>query len=153
MSNIFTEFPTKVGGGCLLKRTRFNLIQKILLKFHLKLSRGFVFFGGTGEIDTHLYLMKNNESCYAPKCLKPSGMIDWVKCNVCKGWGYLKCANSTRAEARNLAEFNCARCSTENTAPICKGGLFRPDKVFIQASSICLKRKFLKPRVNSLLKP
>ena len=30
--------------------------------------------------------MKNNETCNAPKCLKPSGLIDWINCRLCNGW-------------------------------------------------------------------
>ena len=47
-------------------------------------------------------VMKNNETCNALKCLKPSGLIDWINCRFCNGWGYMKCANLSRTEARSL---------------------------------------------------
>ena len=86
-----------------------------------------------GEIGTHpnvVFLqlvrfrgwvsMKNNETCNAPKCLKPTGLIDWVNCCLCNGWVHIKCANLSRAEARSLAEFKCCRCSSVNTIPQCQ---------------------------------
>ena len=83
--------------------------------------------------------MKNNETCNAPKCLKPTGLIDWVNCNLCKGWVHTKCANLTRTEARNLSEFKCAKCFAVNTAPLCDNNLFRPEILF-NSSTIHLKR-------------
>ena len=74
--------------------------------------------------------MKNNETCNAPKCLKPSGLIDWINCRLCNGRVHIKCANLSRTEARNLAEFKCSRCSLVITIPQCQDDNFRPDTLF-----------------------
>ena len=105
-----------------------------------------------GEIGTHpnvVFLqlvrfrvwvsMKNNETCNAPKCLKPTGLIDWVNCSLCNGWVHIKCANLSRAEARSLAEFKCCRCSSVNTIPQCQDDQFRPDTLF-NSGVVHLKR-------------
>ena len=83
--------------------------------------------------------MKNNETCNAPKCLKPSGLIDWINCRLCNGWVHIKCANLSRTEARNLAEFICSRCSLVNTIPQCQDDNFRPGTLF-NSGVVHLKR-------------
>ena len=83
--------------------------------------------------------MKNNETCNAPKCLKPSGLIDWINFRLCNGWVYTKCANLSRTEARNLAEFKCSSCSLVNTIPQCQDDNFRPDTLF-NSGVVHLKR-------------
>ena len=83
--------------------------------------------------------MKNNETCNAPKCLKPTGLIDWVNCSLCNGWVHIKCATLSRAEARSLAEFKCCRCSSVNTIPQCQDDQFRPDTLF-NSGLVHLKR-------------
>ena len=50
--------------------------------------------------------MKNNETCNAPKYLKPTGSRDWVNCSLCNGWVHIKCANLSRAEAGALLNLN-----------------------------------------------
>ena len=72
-------------------------------------------------------LWKNNETRNALKCLKPSGLIDWVKCRLCSGWVHIKCANFSKTEARSLAEFKCCRWSLVNPIPQCHDDNFRPD--------------------------
>ena len=47
-------------------------------------------------------MLKNNEICNALKCLKPSGLIDWINCRLCNNWVHFKRANLSRTEARNL---------------------------------------------------
>ena len=74
--------------------------------------------------------MKNNETCNALKCLKPSGLIDWVNCRLCNGWVHIKCANLSKTEARSLAEFKCCRCSLVNTIPQCHDDNFKPDTLY-----------------------
>ena len=83
--------------------------------------------------------MKNNETCNAPRCLKPSGLIDWINCRLCNGWVHIKCANLTRTEARSLAEFKCSKCSLVNAIPQCQDDNFRPDTFFI-SGVVHLKR-------------
>ena len=83
--------------------------------------------------------MKNNETYNAPKCLKPSGLIDWINCRLCNGWVHIKCANLSRTEARSLAEFECSRCSLVNTIPQCQDDKFTPDALFI-SGVVHLKR-------------
>ena len=90
--------------------------------------------------------MKNNETCNAPKCLKPSGLIDWINCRLCNGWGYIKCPNLSRTEARSLAEFKCSRCSFVNTFPQCHDDNFRPDTLF-NSGVVHLKRVPKKSRI------
>ena len=55
---------------------------------------GFEVFGFFGWV-----LMKNNESVNVVKCLKPSGLIDWVNCRLCKGWVHILCPKKSRTEA------------------------------------------------------
>ena len=74
--------------------------------------------------------MKNNENYNAPKCLKPSGLIDWINCRLCNGWVHIKCANLSRTEDRNLAEIKCSRSTLVNTIPQCQDDNFRPDTLF-----------------------
>ena len=83
--------------------------------------------------------MKNNETCKAPKCLKPSGLINWINCRLFNGCVHIKCANLSRTEARSLAEFNCSRCSLVNTIPQCQDDNFRPD-TFFNSGVVHLKR-------------
>ena len=85
-----------------------------------------------GEIGTHsrLSCMKNNQTCNAPKCLKPSGLIDWINCRLCNGWVHIKWANLSRTEDRILAKFKCSRCSLVNTIPQCQDDNFRPETLF-----------------------
>ena len=83
--------------------------------------------------------MKNNETCNALKCLKPSGLIDWINCRLCNGWVHMKCANLSRSEARNLAEFKCSRCSLVNTIPQSQDDNFKPDTLF-NSGVVHLKR-------------
>ena len=75
-------------------------------------------------------VMKNNETCNALKCLKPSGLIDWIDCRLCNGWVFIKCANLSRMEARSLAKFKCSRCSLVNTIRQCQDDIFKPDTFF-----------------------
>ena len=94
------------------------------------------FFGDIGTHPNVIFLqvvrfrgwvvMKNNETCNALKCLKPSGLIDWINCRLCNGWVHIKCALS-------LANFKCSRCSLVNTISQCKDDNFRPDTFLIQA--------------------
>ena len=74
--------------------------------------------------------MENNETCNAPKCLKPSGLIDWINCRLCNGCVYIKCANLSRTEVRSLAKLKCSRCFLINTIPQCLDDNFRPDTLF-----------------------
>ena len=74
--------------------------------------------------------MKNNETCNALKCVKPSGLINWINCSLCNGWVHIKCSNISRTEARSFAEFKCIRCSLVNTIPQCQDVNFRPDTLF-----------------------
>ena len=83
--------------------------------------------------------MKNNETYNAPKCLKPSGLIDWINCRLCNGWVHIKCANLSRTEARSLAKFECSRCSLVNTIPQCQDDKFTLDALF-NSGVVHLKR-------------
>ena len=75
-------------------------------------------------------VMKNNGTCNALKCLKPSGLIEWVNCRLCNGWVRIKCANLSRTEARRLAKFQRFKCSLVTTIPQCHYDNFRPDTFF-----------------------
>ena len=57
----------------------------------------------------------------------------------CNGWVHIKCANLSRTEARNLAEFKCSKCSLVNTIPQCQDDNFRPDTLF-NSGVVHLKR-------------
>ena len=104
-------------------------------------------------------VMKNNETCNAPKCLKPSGLIDWTNCRRCNGWVQIKCANLSRTEVRNLAEFKCSRWSLVNTIPQCQDDNFRRDTLF-NSGVVHLKRvpnnsgvplaEHLTPKINDI---
>ena len=103
--------------------------------------------------------MKNNEPSNALKCLKPSGLIDWVNCSLCNGWIHLKCANLPQTENRSLAELECCKCSLVNTIPQCHDDSFRPDTPF-NSGVVQLKRvptksriplaKNFKPKINDI---
>ena len=82
--------------------------------------------------------MKNNETSNALKCLKPSGLVDWINFRLCNGWVHMKCANLSRTEARSLAEIKSSRCSLVNTNPQCQDDNFGPDTLF--NSVVHLKR-------------
>ena len=71
-------------------------------------------------------VIKNNETCNAPKRLKPSGLIDWINCRLCHRLVHLKCANLSRTEARSHAEVKCSRCSLVNTIPQCQDETMTP---------------------------
>ena len=83
--------------------------------------------------------MKNNKTCNALKCLKPSGLTDWVNCRLCNAWVNTKCASLSRIEGRSIAKFKCSRCSLVNTIPQCQDHNFRPDTLFI-SGVVHLKR-------------
>ena len=83
--------------------------------------------------------MKNNETCNALKCLKPSGLIERVYRRLCNGWVQRKCANLSRTVAWSLAEFICSRCSLANTIPQCQDDNFRPE-TFFNSGVVHLKR-------------
>ena len=83
--------------------------------------------------------MKNNETCNALKCLKPSGLIDWVNCRLCNGWVQIKSTNLSKTVARILAELNYCICSLVNTIPQCHDDNFRPDTLF-NSGVVHLKR-------------
>ena len=83
--------------------------------------------------------MKNNETCKDPKCLKPSGLIDWINCRLCNQWIQIKCASLSRTKARSLDKFKCSRCSLVNTIPLCQDDNFRPD-TFFNSGIVHLKR-------------
>ena len=91
-------------------------------------------------------MIKNNKSCNAPKCLKPSGLVDWINCRLCNGWIHIKCANFSRTEAQNLAEIKCSRCSLVNTIPQCQDDKFTPDTLF-NSGVVHLKRVPKKSRI------
>ena len=46
--------------------------------------------------------MKNNETCNALWCLKPSGLKDWINCRLCNGSVDIKWAKLSRMEAEAL---------------------------------------------------
>ena len=75
-------------------------------------------------------VIKNNKTCNALKCLKPSGLIDWINCRLCNGWVQMECASLSRTEARSLAKFKCSGCSLVNIIPQCQDDNFRPDTLF-----------------------
>ena len=99
------------------------------------------FFGEMGSHPNVVFLqvvrfrgsvvMKNNETCNALKYLKPSGLIDWIRCRLCNGDVHIKYANLSKTEARSLAKFKCSRCSLVNTIPQCQDDNYRPDILFI----------------------
>ena len=82
--------------------------------------------------------MENNETCNAPKCLKPSGLIDWINCRLCSGWVHIKCAILSRTEARSFAEIKCSRCFVVKTIPQCQDDNFRPD-TFLNSGVVHMK--------------
>ena len=83
--------------------------------------------------------MENIVTCSTLRCLKPSGLIDWVNCRFCNRWVYIKCANSSRTEDWSLAEVNCCRMSLVITIPQCHVDNFRPDTLF-NSGVVHLKR-------------
>ena len=86
--------------------------------------------------------MKNSKPCNALKCLKPSGLINWVNCRLCNGWIQIKGVNLSKTEAQSLAKFKCSRCSLVNTISQCQDDNLRPDTLF--NSSVFHLKKVLK---------
>ena len=57
-----------------------------------------------------LVVIENNETCNAPTCLKPSGLIDWINCRFCSGWVQIKCATLSRTFYIDAwVKFHCSR--------------------------------------------
>ena len=83
--------------------------------------------------------MKNNETCNALKCLKPSGLIDWVNCRLRNGWVHSEYAKFSKPEAQSLSKFACCRCALVNTIRQCHGDNFGPDTLF-NSSVVHLER-------------
>ena len=76
--------------------------------------------------------MENDETCNALKCLKPSGLIDWVNRRLCNKLVHKKCANLSKTEVGSFAEFKCSRCSLVNIIPQYHDDKFRQDTFFSQ---------------------
>ena len=96
----------------------FFFISSIQGFFHIRVA-SLLWWLYFGEIDTHsivaflqlvrfrgLVVMKNNETCNALKCLKPSGLIGWVNFWHLHGWFHVERANSQEQRLGTLPNLN-----------------------------------------------
>ena len=90
--------------------------------------------------------MRNNETCTVLKCLKLSGLIEWVNLRLCKIWVYFKRANFLTTEARSLTKFKYCMCFFVSTITLSHDDNFGPDTLFL-SGVVHLERVSQSPRL------
>ena len=52
-------------------------------------------------------MRKNNEKCTSKDCLKPSGLINWIRCDCCSSWYRINCVNFSLSDSKKTQWFQC----------------------------------------------
>ena len=55
-------------------------------------------------------MMKNNKECTSKDCLKPSGLISWIRCDCCSSWYHISCVNISLSDSKKTQWFQCTLC-------------------------------------------
>ena len=55
-------------------------------------------------------MRKNNKECTSKDCLKPSGLINWIRCDCCSSWYHINCVNFSLSDSKKMQWFQCPLC-------------------------------------------
>ena len=55
-------------------------------------------------------MRKNNKECTSKDCLKPSGLINWIRCDCCSSWYHMSCVNIPLSDSKKTQWFQCPLC-------------------------------------------
>ena len=55
-------------------------------------------------------MRKNNKECTSKDCLKPSGLINWIRCDCCSSWYHISCVNIYLSDSKKTQWFQCPLC-------------------------------------------
>ena len=55
-------------------------------------------------------MRKNNKECTSKDCLKPSGQINWIRCDCCFSWYHIICVNISLSDSKKTQWFQCHLC-------------------------------------------
>ena len=55
-------------------------------------------------------MRKNNKECTSKDCLKPSGLINWIRCDCCSSWYHISCVNISLRDSKKTQWFQCPLC-------------------------------------------
>ena len=55
-------------------------------------------------------MRKNNKECTSKDCLKPSGLINWIRCDCCSSWYQISCVNISLSDSKKTQWFHCPLC-------------------------------------------
>ena len=55
-------------------------------------------------------MSKNNKKCTSKGCLKPSGLINWIRCDCCSSWYHISCVNISLSDSKKTQRFQCPLC-------------------------------------------
>ena len=53
---------------------------------------------------------KNNKECKSNDCLKPSGLINWIRCDFCSSWYDISFVNMSPSDSKKTQWFHCPLC-------------------------------------------
>ena len=55
-------------------------------------------------------MTKNNRECTSKYCLKPSGLISWIRCDCCSSWYHISGVNISLSDSQKTQWFQCSLC-------------------------------------------
>ena len=55
-------------------------------------------------------MIKNNKECASKKSLKPSGLINWIRCDCFPSWYHISCVNISLSDSKKTQWFQCPLC-------------------------------------------
>ena len=55
-------------------------------------------------------MRKNNKECTRQDCLKPSGLINWFRCDCCSSWYHISCVKISLSDSKKTQWFQCPLC-------------------------------------------
>ena len=55
-------------------------------------------------------MRKNNKECTSKDCLKPSGLINWIRCDCCSSCYHISCVNIFLSGSKKTQWFQCPLC-------------------------------------------
>ena len=55
-------------------------------------------------------MRKNNKECTSKNCLKPSGLINWIRCDCCYSWYFISCVNISLSNFKKTQWFQGPLC-------------------------------------------
>ena len=55
-------------------------------------------------------MRKNNKEYTSKDCLKPSGLINWIRCDCCFSWYHISCVNISLSDSKKTQWFQRPLC-------------------------------------------